>query len=83
VNDIVLSMLSLTLAYALQVLDGQHANVHEAVHAVREARLLALVQLTVLERTSDALLEARLCQVVGFCPRGKSLVRSGHNNNKK
>lgn len=67
--NLVPSMSSLALAHALQVFHGQHTDVHKAIHTVREARLLALVQLAVLEGPGHALLEARLCQVVGFCPR--------------
>lgn len=66
--NLVPSISSLALAHALQVFHGQHADVHEAIHAVRQARLLALVQLAVLEGPGDALLEARLRQVMRFYP---------------
>lgn len=52
------------VAHALQVLHGQHADVHKAVDTVGQARLLAAVQLAVFDGARDALLEAHLGQVV-------------------
>lgn len=63
--------------------NGQHADVHEAIHAVRQARLLALVQLAVLEGPGDALLEARLRQVMRFYPwKNFQLARDDDDGNK-
>lgn len=81
--NLVTSMSSLALAHTLQVLHGQHADIHEAIHAVRQTRLLALVQLSVLEGAGHALLEARLCQVVGFCPRKAYWLAQGNKNNNR
>jgi len=48
----------------LQVLNDRHIGVHEAVDTVLCALLLAPVQLTRSERSSDALLEADICERV-------------------
>lgn len=83
-TTLVSSMSSLALPHTLQVFHGQHTDIHEAIHAVRQARLLALVQLAVFEGPGHALLEARLCQVVGFCGRKRfSLARGNNNNNTR
>lgn len=49
------------------MLDSQRAHIHEAVDAVGQARLLALVQRVALDCSSHALIPAGLSEVVCSC----------------
>lgn len=56
-------------AHVAQVLHRQEVEVQEAVDAVGQARLLALVQLRALDVARHALFPAHLRELVGLCKR--------------
>lgn len=64
------------VAHAVQVLHREVVDIEESLDAVGKARLLALVQLVVLDAALDALVPAHLGQAVGFCAHQVSILPS-------